>query len=135
MANATEARETVNVTNILALRDFIRDSKFKFDMANEEANPACGTAGCIGGHAAVLWEDIRSDPDDQGGFTWSEEALASKLGISYRTEEVLCYMVNSGYAFWQVTKPVALAVLETLARTGKVDWDKGIEAQATMVSQ
>lgn len=117
----------VNVTNVLALRDFIRDSKLRFDMTEGSANPECGTAGCIGGHAAVLWPDIRVD-DGDGTFTWKEVAFASKLGISDDEQTELCFMWDTTYGFSDVTKPAALAVLELLAKAGKVKWRKAIEA-------
>lgn len=116
----------VNVANILALADFLESVLFPFDMAKIHNPASCGSAGCIGGHAAALWPDVASNYS-----SWDESKLADKLGIDDDTEEALCYLApgsmwgsdpNYVVPYDDVTREDAVAVLRNLAKTGKVDW-------------
>lgn len=82
-----------NVKNVEALAAFIERADYKFDMNNPVANPVCGTAGCIGGHAAVLWPGIREFyAGDTVGYSFSDKKLALKLGVSNIDLINLCYV-------------------------------------------
>jgi hypothetical protein len=125
---------TINVANIMALADFIESEKFEFDMGNGSAFPECGTAGCIGGHSAVLWPDIREYGKDYLGncirnmFTWDAQGLATKLGIPLKRAEYLCFLCEDRHYFdvrmFDITRDRAVRVLRNLAATGEVVWDE-----------
>lgn len=124
-----------DVTLLNELADFIASSTYSFDMAQPTAQPSCGTAGCIGGHAAVLWEDIRdTDWNVDSGYSWRDEALAEKLGISWHAHRAICYPgdddsadiffvdTEAGIDYAKVTRESAVDMLRNFARTGKVVW-------------
>lgn len=94
------------INNINRLADFLSSKKYEFAMCDSRATPKCGSAGCIGGHAAVLWPDIRTETfvgwvEDKTGkeftgesFGWKRLLLQKKLGISENAHEELCYMTG-----------------------------------------
>lgn len=117
-----------NTKNINRLADFIESEKYDFDMCEGEAEPKCGSAGCIGGQAAVLWPDIR----DGGSliFTWDCSLLADKLGISRRDESDLCHLPTDARGekleLHQVTRKAAVECLRNLAKTGRVRFKRSL---------
>lgn len=126
---------TPNRVAIYQLADFIESAKFIFDMGDSEATPDCGSAGCIGGHAAILWSELQyeTEYDWQVGksFTWDNILLAKKLDISLQTEEALCFPgMAGGPKCRDVSRENAVRVLRRLAETGKVDWDRAMEGQS-----
>lgn len=130
----------MNKDAINRLANFLEGGNYGFDMGDAYARPHCGTAGCIGGHAAVLWPEIQiktGDPeeDDAGGFTWDEHKLAEKLGITYEMQDELCYPVKQPWPtnYGQVTRAGAVAALRRLAETGKVEFLKEESETATDV--
>jgi hypothetical protein len=126
----------VNRENVLALRDFIASEKYDFRMNEGTAYPECGSAGCIGGHAAVMWSDVRDHSPDaclsEGELTWRETLLADKLGVTTDAQRALCFpaeadgLLRTEYPHeWQsVTREDAVRVLTNLAETGEVDWSR-----------
>lgn len=126
---------SVNKENVLALRDFIASEEFGFDMDRGLARPSCGTAGCIGGHAAILWPEVRASVGTlSDAFAWYETDLAEMLGVTLNTEHQLCYPSwhrTAGFTLdaypdhWRsVSRADAVRVLTKLAETGEVDWSK-----------
>lgn len=120
----TQDTPVMNPAFVLELAGFLETAEFSFDMADPDAAPACGSAGCIGGHAAVLWGDIRENyvaGDEE--FTWSEHLLRGKLGITREEHDKLCFLVYGEVnSYYQVTRAGAVATLRRLAETGKVTW-------------
>jgi hypothetical protein len=116
------------------LADFIASSTYSFDMSQPTAKPHCGTAGCIGGHAAVLWEDIRDNNwGVDSGYSWKDEALAEKLGISWHAHRAMCYPgddeeescfsdTGTYINYSKVSRESAVDMLRNFARTGEVVW-------------
>lgn len=118
------ATRPVNRAACLQLADFIARAHYRFDMSSCEAEPLCGSAGCIGGHAAVLWPDVR-ESNAGVDFTWDEEKLAAKLGITRATHDALCYLAGENddddiSDLSDVTRRMAVATLRRLAETGVV---------------
>lgn len=107
---------------ILELADFIESGKFDFNFSIDEVRPACGSAGCIGGHAAALWPELRVARSN-GKYTWDTDKLAEHLGISNLVADRLCFEPQSkaGYHFeyGEVTREMAVAAVRRLANTGE----------------
>jgi hypothetical protein len=129
----------INVAAITELADFIEKATLDFNMDEAYPNPECGTAGCIGGHAAVLWPDIRIDNmDTEGGYptyTWDDELLAEKLGIEFIEAEHLCYpdgiFRDSGNSIYyrcsyNISRAQAVETLRNLAKTEEVVWRENV---------
>jgi len=109
----------INRASITELANFIESNKYAFDMNQPDANPKCGSAGCIGGHAAVLWPHVSDKVDDDAYiFSWDEEKLAEVLGISDDQANELCFPGN----YNSITRGMAVQTLRRLALTGEVDW-------------
>lgn len=104
----------VNKENVLALRDLIASKRWKFDMSEPYFKPECGSAGCIGGHAAALWPDVSIK-----GVTWSTKALCLKLGITGEQHHDLCFPYID---LDTITRAHAVDTLARLAETGEVEW-------------
>ena len=103
------------------LADLLESETYEFNMSDPVANPECGSAGCIGGHAAVLWPEVR-DFEDSQGFSWDDEYLGEKLGLSQHQTDHLCY--PKCFRTQDVTRKMAVTVLRNLARTGEVKWGR-----------
>ena len=111
------------------LRNLIAVSP-SFDMCDSDFYLSCGTAGCIGGHAALLWEEVRFRN------TFDEHELGRKLGINQEEAHELCFVSKyrkenehkwpiKGTRLWyDIHREQALAVLDELADTGLVNWAK-----------
>jgi len=113
--------ENRNIANINMLADYIEQhTELEFNMAEAMADPKCGSAGCIGGFAAVLWPEVRAcgSSADNRPFSFYDDVLANKLGIDQRTVNDLCY---PGY-YQLIPREVAVAELRSLAETGQVTW-------------
>jgi len=108
--------------NRLLLADFIAAGKYEFDMVQAFADIKCGTAGCIGGHATVLW------PDTESLRHWNKKKLAAKLGISETIFENMCLWAVDGDGvcidLWDVTRSMAVAMLRRLAFTDEMYFDR-----------
>jgi hypothetical protein len=140
-----------NKQRILELADFLETAKFKFDMGSPNVYPSCGSAGCIGGHAAALWTKVRdtvaidADYGDTGRYSWHQQTLADYLGISRNTADRLCYpederdqgddeyehaetwtdegaLPEECVEYGKITRAGAVATLRRLAETGQVLW-------------
>lgn len=125
--------------NILALADFIERAEYEFDMSIPRAKPACGSAGCIGGHAAVLWPDLRVDDSNLEedatlsnennllNFTWNQPLLQACLDITQYEHKILCFHTfnrdGERVPYENITREVAVATLRRLAKTGEIYFD------------
>ena len=115
-----------NVKNILKLADFIESEKYQFDMRDSSATPSCGTAGCIGGHAAVLWKEVRQYWSDtkRTEFGFNQDMLIKNLGLRFSDMNTLCFTprTSSGVLldYDDITRTHAVEALRHLAKTGKV---------------
>ena len=112
-----------NIRNIRRLASFIERGRYEFNMLSGWARPTCGTAGCIGGHAAVLWPSLRK-LTCVDYFSFNDDALAEKLGLSSEKTDDLCYgnmvLVRCGLTLGDVTRIAAVEMLRNLAKTGRV---------------
>jgi hypothetical protein len=107
----------MNITNLARLISFIDTSK-TFSMANfyhdENEGPVlCGTAGCIAGHASVLYNctDLLN--------TSPVTNLENFLAISLQEANDLAFP-----PYWTLrTKEEALTTLRRLRDTGEVVWE------------
>jgi hypothetical protein len=117
----------MNLRNVTALADFIEGGGLGFNMADAGVDLMCGSAGCIGGHASLLWPEIGTHAADRPGVTtvFSSLALAARLGIPGEAARDLCYMtkrLKEPRIYERVTREDAVKTLRKLASTGKVDW-------------
>lgn len=99
----------VNRENVEALAAFVKKADYEFDMQEFVARPLCGSAGCIGGHAAVLWPELRIPAGEDDEFTFNDSGLADKLGIRPGEETSLCY-----FGVRDCTREMAVARLRAL---------------------
>lgn len=98
----------------------------------------CGTAACIGGHAAVMFDELEGKSNigkEDGADYWPATLRAEvqeKLGLDFSQAQKLFYP-NTKRAFFQVenkkskrfiTKAHAVAVLKNWIKTNKIEWDK-----------
>ena len=112
----------MNAKAIEELADFIEKTK-NFDMNDWVCNPDCGTAGCVFGHAALLWPDVR----DKRQTSWEDDSLRFKLEISCDDFESIGFpSVSDGdVGYRSVTKEHAVVMLRNFAETGTVEWPEG----------
>lgn len=119
-------KDSINKSAVLELAAFIESGKYKFDMAEPCVNPFCGTAGCIAGHAAMLWVDVREKIEEETveEFSFSEKKVAEKLGITSNQSHNLFYGTPDGDGgsvdYEDVTRCVAVRTLRHLAETGEI---------------
>lgn len=112
-----------NKERLLELADFIEKAEFKFDMGDPVANPTCGTAGCMAGHAAVLWPELRTEGTGDGEiFSWKDEELAAYLDITEDEHDLLFYPQshNEGAIYGYIDRDVAVGTLRHFASTGEI---------------
>jgi hypothetical protein len=96
-------RQFANIEALNRLADFIASGRYEFDMGESYAYPSCGTAGCIGGHAAVLWGELRDAKCET--FSWNSQKLAVHLGFDCGVEEELCYPGIDSVEFDRLNPP------------------------------
>lgn len=113
----------MNDQAILELANFIEHCELEFDMSTPWAAPDCGTAGCILGHAALLWPDVVSERQD-GVFSCDDTCLSQKVEIKELTIAKLCYPSSAVCDYDGATAEDAADVLRHLAETGEVDWKR-----------
>ena len=121
----------LNTKAINDLADFIEKAKYEFDMGDAFARPECGSAGCIGGHAAMKWPSVRGAlSSNSASFRFDDDALAKRLGVSDETLHDLCYGVPtpSGNLVYlrDITRRAAVDALRHLAKTGTVRFLHGL---------
>lgn len=101
--------------NIKLVRDDIADAPeehFGMKFWN------CGTSACIGGFIDRRFgEEYELSYEEAGNF----------VGLDWYSADDLFSMLDSKYGFEDATKDSALRVLDILAETGEVDWDRAIE--------
>lgn len=113
----SNTKQQLKCPNALVVADMLRGLKdSQFDMS-EWYTESCDTVGCIGG-----WMQYKLGIYD--------EDVNEYLGLpsDFETLELFC-MANSVYGYSHVTKAIAIAHLESIAKTGKVDWDAAIEGR------
>ena len=119
-----------NVAAIHRLADFIASARFDFDMADPHVHvlpeARCGAAGCIGGHAALLFPEVANNhgpaTDTTKGpvcIAFDRNALAAELGIDHATVSLLCFPDFED----NITRAEAVTALRQLADEGEVDWE------------
>lgn len=107
---------------ILKLADYIEtDSRHRiFDMRYWRQVGDCGTTACIGGHLEMLLKRRR--------YALGEETVAVELGLSDQQARNLCFDPKAGngvgFSRDEITKPMAVAALRRLAKTGRVYFSK-----------
>jgi hypothetical protein len=108
---------TQNTQRILELADFIEMTTLTFNMSEPDANPACGTAGCIGSHAALLWPELRvTSASMPGHITIEPNKLAQKLGLERVQLDELCFTRLSGRDYETIGRSDACTFLRQLAQ-------------------
>lgn len=136
----------LNLPNLKTLRDTIQAlDPTNFDMAAwsrdengdgmatrvDMVNHTCGTAGCIGGWAEVLF--VAKD-DDRIGEAKDEE-VAEALGLTEEQAHNLFFPLvgikEAGIeidSYTELTQAQAVQVLDHLMETGEVDWPRFVQA-------
>ena len=129
---AIHPRTSEQVRNILALANLIELGRYAFDMGDGNADLSCGSAGCVGGHAAVLWPDIRVLTRGANRFSWSQSLLCEKLGLTSPEHDDLCFPDDwhdhdgpKGLSYDEVTGRHAVATLRRLVVFGVVCYCRG----------
>lgn len=125
----------MNENAISELIDFMEKCEYKFDMTTSknhiDPRNQCGTAGCIAGHAALLWPEIRAKFSPSDGniiqFICHFPLLEEKLQISgdkfarlinpTRSRDGISCMHDD------INKDWAIRTMKHLLATGKVDWE------------
>lgn len=137
----TPTHPSVNGPNLLRLADAIEFGKalpdLQFDMNHwlapviTKVEGGCGTAGCIGGHAYLLFgKNDLSSYDLPLGDGYIMPMARKVLGLDAATASQLMTpnVANSGVrcalAAYSANRKQAAAVLRNLAYTGKVEWAK-----------
>lgn len=114
------------VDDLIAIIRAVDDSDTSecgFDMVSEAftrrgSTHPCGTACCIGGHAALALHDISLYPDD----------AVCLFGVPLPDATAICYpRLHPG---WSAKPHHAIALLEHYRDTGIVDWDRAMTAEA-----
>ena len=122
---------TRDIKNINALADYVEKCRDDFDMSSGFVEPACGSAGCLGAHAARKWPRLRDCRADCN-YTWHRGKLTTRLGISNRQSDAMffqCPNSNGTHFSWHsVTKPMAVAMLRRFAKTGRIYFSKRDQA-------
>ena len=118
----------MNKENIRLLADVIESERWKFTMNDDVVKHKCGSAGCIGGHAAMIWKNLRrGDFLDSMGFLsffpdWDK--VYEHLGLSTKDGRDLCFTIpdeNREYHdLCKVTREGAVETLHHLSNTGEV---------------
>jgi len=106
-----------NGPEILRLAQYIEDSPLEFRMEASIAHPDCGTAGCVIGNAALMWDKRLPE----GGYWVSLAEFRERLGLNEEQKQELCFDAG-GLDYFQVTGTVAVRALRGLAYTGEVHY-------------
>lgn len=112
----------VNTLELLKLADFMERCQLKFQMEDGFAKPECGTAGCILGHAALMWKKGNRD------YSWvSKSEFSERLGLTREQSRFLCFaphFATQGMTYTKINNDPAIAVraVRHLALTGEVSF-------------
>ena len=102
---------TAKQNDLLILADFIEDGPLKLKMCTISPDSECGSAGCIIGHAGLLW--------GKENCYFSREDFGERLGLNEEQVDDHCFFLKDkfGYivSFTDVTKPMAAATLRRFA--------------------
>lgn len=126
---------SVNVPNIIRLRDAILAAPENFDMhywgrrgetllspsPEEVIEHTCGTIACIGGWTAALFF-----PEADRIVEITEYQVGEVLGLTPNQVSHLCYptVKMNGRRPYDATNVEAARVLDHIIETGQVDWSK-----------
>lgn len=83
----------------------------------------CGTAGCIAGHAIMLFcdkEEVNNVLDQPLVYDPTQIA-GDLLGLS--PDDAWSLFMADGMDLERITRSEAVKVLKTLAQTGKIEWE------------
>lgn len=73
----------------------------------------CGTVGCIGGHAQMMFE---------GKDTQAWKRTGALLGLTRDQSADLFFMKSTSLKYGDLTKDMAVRVLDNYLITGEIDW-------------
>ncbi len=110
----------MNTKNIAKLRDALVRAKYYFNMGTSEFNPKCGSAGCIGGHACLIWPSLIRGAKFSYEFerVFDQCILAERLGMTSDEIHDLCFNpLNVEYetlGYYEVDRAMAIACLNRL---------------------
>ena len=115
-----------NLENIDRVIAKIKDEQNYFNMCwfsqCTEEHP-CGTAACIGGWAAdIMLRDRGEKPDDESIESVLTEDMADFFGIDEKNADELFFPAHKDLL--DITREEAIATLEDLKATDKVEWVK-----------
>lgn len=124
----------MNKDAIRELTDFMKKCRYEFDMytsANRiDMKNRCGTAGCIAGHAALLWPKMRNNVLIQDSYITLFTCRYGKLEKLFDMPKDKFYRliapirskdgVSCMYDY--ISKDWAIRTLEHLLNTGEVNW-------------
>ena len=120
-----------DIKNITALADYVEKCRLIFNMAVGFVEPDCGSAGCLGAHAARKWPDLRQYYRD-GSYSWIGNKLNARFGITESQSDMMffeCPNANGNDLYCShVTKPMAVAMLRRFAKTGRIYFSKRDQA-------
>lgn len=114
------------IDDLIAIIRAVDDSPISlcgFDMEHSAEGAGytdhpCGTACCIGGHAALALHDISLEPDD----------AVRLFGVPLPDATAICYP-HPRHPGCNAKPRHAIALLEHYRDTGIVDWDRAMEAR------
>jgi len=117
-----ETKAGVNTLELLKLADFIAKCPLKFKMEHAYAIPECGTAGCIKGHAALMWGH-----GSNNHYFVSKKQFSKRLGLNEEQTRLLCFNPENatpGITYHQISSDPSIAVraIRRLALTGEVSF-------------
>ena len=114
----------MNKAAVQELIDFMERSPYDFEMGDDEPavdeDGGCGSAGCIIGHARLLW------PHSETGLVSVIDAVQHKLDLNFymfsRLYTPSRNLDGVSYIDGSIDKDWAIRTLEHLLATGEVDW-------------
>lgn len=124
----------MNKDAIRRLTGFMKKCRYEFNMCTSENHidmkNRCGTAGCIAGHAALLWPEMRNyfSPWDENiaQFTCRYAKLEKLFDMPkdkfYRLIDPTRSKDGVSCVHDDISKDWAIRTLEHLLNTGEVNW-------------
>lgn len=115
-----------HVRDLNTLIEAIEDGRFEFDMSTMSVAQHCGTAGCIAGTAAGLWEDCRarnmySARGVQERFHWTPNQYMSICRPLFKGLQFVDIQ-REIYTYHSITRAGAVATLRRFRDTGIIEW-------------
>jgi hypothetical protein len=101
---------------------------YEFNMSVSVAEPECGTAGCIHGHAAVVFPDCRSTTYIGPGHYADTLKVARKLGMPFKTYVEMTHRPRDIHGvlirYDQIDRHQAAQALNRWNETGETYYDR-----------